>query len=84
MAAVDGLPWWSPFDFTRWNWFGIVDVGTATAFTATSCAGFAAAFAGEFPTGGLDTAITAAAGAGCVSGAKLIQGAVNRDFPTRG
>jgi hypothetical protein len=79
-----GLPWWSPFDFGRWNWRGIVDVGTATAFTAASCAGFAAAFAGEFPTSGLDTAITAAAGAGCVNGAKLIQGAVNRDFPTRG
>lgn len=74
---------WSSFDFTRWNWHGIIDVAGATTITTVACAGFAAAFAGEFPTGGLDTAGTAAAGAGCVGGASLIRTTVNNDFYAR-
>jgi hypothetical protein len=79
----DGLLPWSPFDFTRWNWHGIVDVTIATGFTAISCGTFAAAFAGESPSAGLDTVGTAAAGAACVGGAQVIKSTVNTDFYPR-
>ena len=75
--------WWKSYNPVNWNWYGIIDVGTKTAFTAAACATFAGAFVGEVPSGGLDTMITAAAGAGCVTGGALIKDSIDHNFGTR-
>ena len=78
------LDFWAPFDLRRWNWRGILDVGSTTAFTAAACSSFAGALIGEVPSVGSDTFLTAITAAGCITGGKRIQDSINANFRTDG
>lgn len=71
-TAADGRSvWtWHPFDLPNFRHF--LAAAMVVNGTAASCVGFGVALAGEVPSGGLDTWLTASGAAGCATGVSYL------------
>lgn len=75
--------WWKEYNPWRWNWYGVMDLAVDSTVTYAACNTFSLGLLGELPSGGSDTAITAAALYGCIKGAFIIADDMDQNFGTR-